>query len=539
MDNLTVKRLDHLGIVSGLIRELKIIEQIDERIEPDPKETITTGEAIAAMIMNGLGFSDRPLYLTPQFFEEKPLEHLFRPGLKSEHFNRFKLGRSLDDVFEYGCDLLFSEIAKNVCKQEGVNMRNKCIDTTSFSLTGQYDKDSDTEEITITHGYSKDHRNDLKQAILELVVCKDAGIPIVCKSFSGNDSDNTIFKERCKELVEQLSPEDTTDYIIADSKLYCEKNAENLKNIGFVTRVPANIKKVSQSIENALNSNDWEQLDDTYKYQKMEVEHYSIAQRWIIVFSNEAFKQTEHTLDKAKQREHKKFSSAMYHLKAKRFDSQKKAVKALEKITDKLRYHVLETHDLHEHSKYLVKGRPKADSPKQTLWQITASIQEDPDKIQWQRNIKSCYVLATNVSENDLPDGQVLYEYKDQSHVERGFRFLKSPVFFTSSLFLKKPARIQGLLMVMTFALLIYSIAERRIRSVLKESNGTLPDQIGQPTKTPTLRWCFQMLEGINVVSFEYQGKMQILVQGITDLRKKILSLFGDFVRRFYEIPIS
>jgi transposase len=44
----------------------------------------------------------------------------------------------------------------------------------------------------------------------------------------------------------------------------------------------------------------------------------------------------------------------------------------------------------------------------------------------------------------------ILDEYKSQQAVERGFRFLKSPDFLTSSLFLKKPERIEALLMVVT-----------------------------------------------------------------------------------------
>ncbi len=57
--------------------------------------------------------------LTPKFFENKPLEILFREGVKASHFNRFKLGRSLDDIHGYGVEALFSEIAiKVVIKRE-------------------------------------------------------------------------------------------------------------------------------------------------------------------------------------------------------------------------------------------------------------------------------------------------------------------------------------------------------------------------------------------------------------------------------------
>src|SRR5712671_2005091 len=141
---------------------------IDARIQPDDQEDITTGEAVAGMILNGLGFSDRPLTLTPQFFANKPLDLLLRAGVRAEMFNRFKLGRTLEETYHYGCDLLFRELALSVCSQEGIDTRFHHLDTTSFSLTGDYGPDSDEHAMAITHGYANDHRPDLKQAVLEL-----------------------------------------------------------------------------------------------------------------------------------------------------------------------------------------------------------------------------------------------------------------------------------------------------------------------------------------------------------------------------------
>ena len=133
-----VQRLDHLGIIASVIKDLGIIEMIDARIVPDDQEEISTGESVSGMIINGLDKSFRPISLTPQFFSNKPLELLFREDVNAENFNRFKLGRSLDKVFHYGCDLLFSEIATSVCHQEGIDLRFNCLDTSSFSLTGEY-----------------------------------------------------------------------------------------------------------------------------------------------------------------------------------------------------------------------------------------------------------------------------------------------------------------------------------------------------------------------------------------------------------------
>ena len=148
MELMKIERLNHLGVVGGVIKDLSLIELIDARIPPSDREEITTGQAIAAMILNGLGFSNRPISLTPQFFENKPVELLFGTGVMADHFNRFKLGRSLDKVFAYGCDLLFSEIALSVCGQEGIACQFNCLDTTSFSLYGDYVPETDEQAIS-------------------------------------------------------------------------------------------------------------------------------------------------------------------------------------------------------------------------------------------------------------------------------------------------------------------------------------------------------------------------------------------------------
>ena len=131
---------------------------LDTRLHVHEQEEITTGEAVAGMILNGLGFSTRPLSFTPQFFTNTPLDLLFHPGVEAEMFNRFTLGRSLDEVYTYGCDLLLSEVALAVCAHEGIDQRFNHLDTTSFALTGDSGPDRDAHAIAITHGYAKDHQ---------------------------------------------------------------------------------------------------------------------------------------------------------------------------------------------------------------------------------------------------------------------------------------------------------------------------------------------------------------------------------------------
>jgi transposase len=230
MESIRVERLDHLGVIAAVIKDVGLIAMINARLVPDEQEVITPGEAMAGMILNGLGFANRPFSLTPQFFANKPLDLLFREDIRAEMFNRFKLGRTLDEAYAYGGDLLFHELALAVCVHEGIALRFNHLDTTSFSLSGEYVPESDEQAITITHGYARDHRPDLKQVVLELLVSQDGGVAFMSKSWDGNTSDIAVFQERAQALIAAFTNAPTPRYLIADSKLYHEDKAPPSKN---------------------------------------------------------------------------------------------------------------------------------------------------------------------------------------------------------------------------------------------------------------------------------------------------------------------
>lgn len=538
MESVSVERLDHLGVVASVIKDLGIVEMIDTRLGLHDQEEISAGEAVSGMILNGLGFSDRPLTLTPQFFANKPLDLLFRQGVRAEMFNRFKLGRTLDETYTYGCDLLFSELALAVCLQEGIDTRFNHLDTTSFSLTGDYVPDSDEHAIAITHGYSKDHRPDLKQAVLELMVSQDGGVPLMSKSWDGNASDTQIFQERAHALMATFQGSPTPRYLVADAKLYNEENAAKLKKLGFITRIPGTLKLVAQVIGQALKWDTWHRLDETTRYQPIDLCHFGMAQRWLVVWSQAALERAQASVTNACKREAEAIKKQLFHLQARRFESPTQAQNALSVLAKTWRYHQVESCELIEHKRYGKKGRPTADTPvKAIAWQMQAQMKPDAERLEARKQHQACFVLGTNIKAKALSDAEVIAGYKAQSQVEGGFRFLKDPLFFVSSLFVTKPCRIQGLLMVMTLALLVYAVAQRRLRQELARQNETIPNQINQPTNRPTLRWVFQVLEGIERIRLTVDGQVRNLITGLNEMKIKILRLFGKQVCQVYQLP--
>jgi transposase len=301
---------------------------INARLVPDAQEVITPGEAVAGMILNGLGLANRPFSLTPPFFASTPLEWLFRAGVSAEMFNRFTLGRTLDEAYTYGCDLLFQELALEVCAHAGIDRRCNHLDTTSFSLSGAYVPERDEPAISITHGYSRDHRPDVKQAVLELIVSHDGGVPFLRQSWDGHTSDTQMFQERAQALLTAFTHAPRPRSLIADSKLSHDDHAANLEHLGFITRIPNTMGSVSQVIRQALTGDTWHPLDETTRDQGLEWCHDGMAQRWLVVHSQAALERAEATVNHARPREEAAIAQQRFHLQAQRFETPEMAHEA-------------------------------------------------------------------------------------------------------------------------------------------------------------------------------------------------------------------
>jgi len=99
--------------------------------------------------------------------------------------------------------------------------------------------------------------------VLALMVSHDGGVPFVSKSWDGHASETQMFQERAEALITTLQRSSTPRYLVADATLYHEDNAANLSQLGFITRLPNTLKRVSQVIPQALTWDRWHWLDDT------------------------------------------------------------------------------------------------------------------------------------------------------------------------------------------------------------------------------------------------------------------------------------
>jgi transposase len=366
-------------------------------------------------------------------------------------FHRFTLGRPLDEVTPYGSALLLSEIALVVCQQAAMEQRCTPLDPTRCSLTGDYVAERDQQALTLTHGSSQDHRPALKPAVLALRVSQDGGVPWVSKTWDGNASDSQIFQDRAKALLATLAPSPTPRSLIADRKLYSQANAAQLKPLGFLTPMPQTLQRGSQVIRQALREDPWPALDATTRSHHLALGHYGMAQRWCVLRSEAAVQRAATSLSKAPKRECDAIKTPRFPWQAKRFASPQSAQAAWAALAGSWGYPYVTSTALLEHKRYAGKGCPSAKPPiKASGGQRPAEVRPDAEALRRSTPPQGCFVLGPTIEADDLSAEEVSAADKAQSPVEGGFRFLKAPLFFVSSLFVQQPARIQGLLMVMT-----------------------------------------------------------------------------------------
>ena len=529
------KNIDHLGIVAAVCREINLAGEIDRIVGVDPRQKVTCGEAVVAMVLNTLGFVDRPLYLFPEFMATKPVELLIGEGLSAEWFNDDVLGRTLDKIYLACPESIFMQITAK-CRNE-YSSRFLHNDTTTMSLQGEYEQeegDLDAVPILITHGHSKDHRSDLKQFVISLIMSDSLSVFI--QTLSGNTSDKTHFREIVKQYGQSLKESWGEDKIwVRDSAGYTEDTIKAISDdYKWISRVPETITAAKEILESVDMEKTCSSSLNGYRIFSTEMEYGGVNQRWIVVFSEKAFARERKTLEKKIGTEKEQAEKTVGHFSHKEFHNEEDAQNAAQELAKKWTYHKIGATEVvtRKKKKDGGRGRPRKDEPTLTLYRLNVTFVEDKSAIEKETLRKGKFIVATNILDRkDLSDEEVLTAYKGQQHAERGFRFLKDPLFFAHSLFLELESRIVAMVMIMGLALLIYAIAEKKLREALAKEDETVPDQKNKPTQKPTIRRVFQVFEGITVL---YSGSERVKVMNLRAIHLKVLSLLGREYERMY-----
>ena len=520
--NIESQHLSHLGIVAGVIKKIGLISKIDSILpKRSNNKKVSHGQSAGAMILNGLGFTERRLYLVADFFKNKPVDKYLGKNIISDDLNDDTLGRTLDEIYKYGTTKLFSEVAFKIGKEFSFLGKSAHLDTSTLSVEGKYDENE--TEMKITHGYSKDHRHDLKQVTLSLTTTGPSGFPIWIEGLSGNSSDKTSFHktiESVKAFQKDLKKSEPF-YWVADSALYSKKKLlEHGDSVLWLTRVPESIASAKALVEGE-NLN-WTSINDQYKFVELGSTYGNIRQRWIVIESEQAKYRELKTFNRLLEKQEREIVKLVKVKSKERFYSNEEIEKEIKKIKSKYKNYSFENIST------------KYNSQKKKYYKVSITFEKNKSRIEKVKRSKGRFILSTNNIDYKLSASELLSEYKDQSKTERGFRFLKDDSFLISDVYLKKPERIQALLLIMCLSLMVYNVGEYILRKKMIEEKESIKNIIGKEVFRPTLKMIFWLMRAVDLVKITIKNKIEYIVTNLTENHEKILRLLGPEFTEMY-----
>jgi transposase len=341
------ERLDHLGLVAGVCQEIGLAAWLDAQ-DPTHRPQVSVGTATVAMVLNGLGFSNRQWYLVPQCFANKPIEHLLGHGITAEMLNDDCLGRTLDWLYAHDLSKLFVGIASRARKLFGIKAEQIQVDTTSFSVSGVYagaaprakqsgeaeeGAGSDTALIAITYGYSRDHREDLKQWMLALATTQDGDVPLFLHPLDGNSSDKVSLLASINAIHTQLRETDEEASVyIADNGVYSEANMRQFNQAGvkWISRVCETLAEAKGLL--AEGSESWQHSEDGRLFwfsRQMSLSQGS--ERWVVLYSQASVERVRQRMQRQVSKAQSKWEQTCGHLSNRRFACEADARAALQR----------------------------------------------------------------------------------------------------------------------------------------------------------------------------------------------------------------
>jgi len=503
--NLQASDVRFLPIVSAFVKKIGVVDEIN-RLCPSEKD-VSPGHVMMALILDTLS-GRSPLYRLERSFKGMDLELLLGVDVPSSKLNDDAVGRVLDGVWEAGTGKLLTAVALRAVKMFSLDTSRVHHDTTSMTVYGDYDLYADPDHgqpFVITYGFSKEHRPDLKQLVHSLL-CVDHGIPIWSKCENGNESDKTINKNLMGRIVEKMHELGQENPLyVADSALVTEDNlglmSDEEKGFRFVTRLPATYAECDAAIARAVQAERWEDLgilaEDSssskrppahYHGFETSVTLYNRIYRALVVHSSAHDKRKTKKLERLLTQDLAEMAKVKTEQEKIAYACLPDAQAALSRL-DKGKFHKL-VGRIEEMRRY-GRGRPKADGSRSLngiSYRIRLEIERREEPIKKAEKEAGCFVLLTNApcEGNEAMGSRGLLEaYKAQDIVERNFGFLKDDLI-VNSLFLKSPARIEALGLVLVLSLMIWRLMERTMRMSLKERETTIIGWEKRQTSRPT-----------------------------------------------------
>ena len=218
-----------------------------------------------------------------------------------------------------------------------VSFSSKQTDENQSDISSTNNRESPVP-IKITYGYSRDHRPDLKQFILDIICSGDGDVPLFLRVASGNESDNSIFASICQDFKKQLNLD---SLMVADSALYTAPNLEMLAKLRWLTRVPLSLKQAQQMVSQLKVTEFSDSSVIGYRWSEQRSNYGGIAQRWLVVESSFRGESDRRKLEKNLQKAELEGQKKLRELSNIEFACSADASSAANRLSQQLKYYNL------------------------------------------------------------------------------------------------------------------------------------------------------------------------------------------------------
>ena len=538
-------------LVRHFLQRLQLPELFEQHLPTLPGRQPTLRSAtVLNLLLSNLLLARQPLYALHTWAVRRVPEHLGLQPDQLASLNDDRVGRALDHLCRADRASLLTALVIRAVREFDIRLDELHQDTTTVTFSGDYADQPAANQLDrpprITFGYNKDHRPDLKQLLFGITITADGAVPIHCKTYDGNTTDDQVHRETWSFLKQIIGH--SNFLYVADSKLCTRDNMSYIsEQIGrFLTVMPRTRSEDGWFRDYLLSHPvDWQEVhrqpnprwqdDPDVVYHGVESPQNSSEGYRVLWYRSSQKMETDrlsrqHRLERARAR----LESLHAVGRRREFRTKAQASEAANRVLTEERVEAWIVVHIVEHKEYeycqIGPGRPGPDTTYQrvetTRYQVR--YEEDAQAISRAAECDGLFPLMTN--DKSLTLKEALSKYKYQPFVEKRHEQLKS-VFGVMPVWLKNVDRITSLLWLYYVVELVQALIEREVRRQMArgaiESLGLYPE--GRPSEAPTTALVFNVLEGLrrHRLVDDHAQELRRFHDELPPIAREVLQLLG------------
>ncbi len=519
LDNTSLESLEvgAAPVVQRFLERLQLAQLFLQYLPPNARrpEELPTSVTLCVLVTNLL-LARRPLYALPAWLARRVPEYL---GLRPDQVSLLqddRLGRALDRLYKADRASMLTALVVRAVRAFRVELGQMHNDTTTVTFSGAYRNQSPAAEPDrpprITFGYNKDHRPDLKQLVYSITVSADGAVPVHCKTYDGNQTDDQVYVETWSFLRDLVGHADFL--YVADCKLCTRDNMSHIadRQGRFLTVLPGSRAEDGwfrgylqghelEWREVRREPNPRRQSDPDIVYDGVESPQRSQEGYRVLWYRSSQKRDEDRAQRQARRTRARAWLEGLQAPGRRPFRSYGKAYHAGQAVLEReqagrwLRVRV--EAEVQEEYRQMRPGRPGPDTEYRRVEVRTYRIHFDEDgaAVAADALCDGLFPLVTN--DEGLSVKEALAKYKYQPFVEKRHEQLKS-VFGVAPVWLKSPRRVASLLWLYFVVELVQALVEREVRQQMRARGvrrlNLYPE--GRGSAAPTAGLVFGVLEG-------------------------------------------